>query len=484
MTLVLEIEYLMGVCFAAVSPDSPKPDWPPQPDRVFSALTAAWAARGEDPKEAEALRWLEKLPPPGIIASESKNRSAPTVFVPANDASFKVKKHANHVLPATRNRNERFFPAALPANPVVRYYWPEILPTENTLAMLNGIAQDTAYVGHSSSLTRCRFFLVDCSIPKDMKSPNRRVYPGRFDELVQRFQNELRPNPGDLFQSSPSPEECRVTSLFDSRWLILEHVDGQMPDIRACAILAKALRDTLLSGYRRIGLGQSIPELISGHDASGRPTRLHHLAIIPLPFVGFPYADGTLLGLALTPPRTSALLDDENFLIVLRSLAPFDSSFRRILTLVTKIGTPSDRAFSISLSPSFEPPSSKRSLDPLLYTRPAKLFGTVTPIVLDRHLKKKGEDRIDEINEQVVRACDDIGLPAPVEVVSHNYSAIRGTPPAYPPKGSPTWLRWMLPASLASRSLTHAVIRFSQPIEGPVILGAGRFVGFGLCRPI
>jgi CRISPR-associated protein Csb2 len=45
-------------------------------------------------------------------------------------------------------------------------------------------------------------------------------------------------------------------------------------------------------------------------------------------------------------------------------------------------------------------------------------------------------------------------------------------------------MRWQVPASLASRALTHAVIRFSEPVAGPVILGAGRFVGLGLCRPL
>ena len=45
-------------------------------------------------------------------------------------------------------------------------------------------------------------------------------------------------------------------------------------------------------------------------------------------------------------------------------------------------------------------------------------------------------------------------------------------------------MNWRLPPSLASRQLTHAVIRFAEPIDGPVILGAGRFVGLGLCRPL
>ncbi|HEY2540043.1 MAG TPA: type I-U CRISPR-associated protein Csb2, partial [Stellaceae bacterium] len=45
MTLVLEIEHLLGVAFAARSQASDVPDWPPQPDRAYSALVATWAAR-------------------------------------------------------------------------------------------------------------------------------------------------------------------------------------------------------------------------------------------------------------------------------------------------------------------------------------------------------------------------------------------------------------------------------------------------------
>jgi CRISPR-associated protein Csb2 len=45
-------------------------------------------------------------------------------------------------------------------------------------------------------------------------------------------------------------------------------------------------------------------------------------------------------------------------------------------------------------------------------------------------------------------------------------------------------MRWRLPESLAGRQLTHAVIQFAEPVEGPVLLGAGRFLGLGLCRPL
>jgi len=31
---------------------------------------------------------------------------------------------------------------------------------------------------------------------------------------------------------------------------------------------------------------------------------------------------------------------------------------------------------------------------------------------------------------------------------------------------------------------THAIITFDQPIRGPLLLGAGRYRGYGLCRAV
>ena len=79
---------------------------------------------------------------------------------------------------------------------------------------------------------------------------------------------------------------------------------------------------------------------------------------------------------------------------------------------------------------------------------------------------------------------EDIGLPKPEMVVPDKHSAIEGSAPAWPSAKSPTWMQWRLPAALSSRQLTHAVIRFTEPVQGPVLLCAGRFVGLGLCRPL
>ncbi len=494
MSLILEVEYLPGVSFAAVGPDSEVPDWPPQPDRIFSALVASWAARGEREEERRALEWLEMLSVPRLLASDAEARTSVVAFVPPNDPRSDKQKNAKGVLPALRSRQPRRFPAARPHDPVIRLCWPDAEPDEAMLSALQALAHDTAYIGHSASLTRCRFLLDRAALEWGAaKRPQRGVYQGRLEELRQayvRFEKSAdkkdRPQKGARVPPEPEAKVARTNLFGDgNRWLILEHVTGDMPDVRACALVAKTLRDTLLSGYRRIGLEDKIPEVVSGHAVDGAAARAPHLAIIPLTFAGFPYADGHMMGFALIPPADSGIVADGAFRKVMRNLSPVDEERgRRILTLTSKPGTSASSAFSIGLSPTFEPPADKRSLDPALYTGSAFVFATVTPIVLDRHLKERGAARQEESAGQIAAACRNIGLPEPEAVVVDKHSAIEGAPSAYPSGNSPRWMNWRLPPSLASRQLTHAVICFAEPIDGPVILGAGRFVGLGLCRPV
>lgn len=313
-------------------------------------------------------------------------------------------------------------------------------------------------------------------------SPQRWVYPGRLAELQREFDAGRRPQPGVRVSLPRESRELR-RGTFDNRWLILEHVAGDMPDVRASAFVSRAIHTALLSGYRRRGHAENIPEIVSGHTPSGEPSERPHIAIIPLPFAGFPYADGHVLGFALVPPSGSGLLDDETFLTVLRELAPLDPGLnRRLLTVTTRAGTPSDRAFSVGLAPILESP--RRSLDPEIYTRPAYCFGSVTPIVLDRHLKGAHEARQEEIEAQLAVACRHVGLPEPSEIAADKHSAVEGAPSAYPSGNAPAWTRWRVPDSIASRQLTHAIIRFAEPVAGPVLLGAGRYAGLGLCRPL
>lgn len=87
--LALELE-LLGGAYRATLPDGSNAEWPPHPERIFSALAQAWGDGGCDPNEREVLAWLEQQPPPAIEADaldQVSIRDAPTVYVPPNDQS-------------------------------------------------------------------------------------------------------------------------------------------------------------------------------------------------------------------------------------------------------------------------------------------------------------------------------------------------------------------------------------------------------------
>ena len=413
MSLVLEIECLTGVYRAAQGPASELPDWPPQPDRVFSALVSAWAVRGERRDERVALEWLEAQKPPTVRASGHVARTAPDVFVPPNDVkASKAEKTYIKVMPDRRPRHPRRFPVARPDEPVMALIWKEE-PDATLCEALDAMARDIGYLGHSASLVRCRFHRGGSdTYPHPEVLARRRIYPGRLSELEAAHRaNPVRPDipPG---ASVPATMPTAVGAS-PPDWLVLEAIDvDEVPDIRAAALVCRALRRVLMSGYRRAELGGAIPEIVSGHTADRAPSRHPHLAIVPLVFAGFPHAD---------------------------------------------------------------------SLSPTPYLCAARVWASVTPIVLDRHLKQNGEA---EIRGIVADACERAGLPRPDtdRIRTGKHSAVEGAPPARPLVGAPPWTRWKVPESLATRSLIHAAIDFGREIPGPVLLGAGRFTGLGLCR--
>jgi CRISPR-associated protein Csb2 len=194
-------------------------------------------------------------------------------------------------------------------------------------------------------------------------------------------------------------------------------------------------------------------------------------------FLGSPYADGGVFGLALIPPRNENLLADPAFRRAFLAITHWaEEEGRRELVLDCA-------GLRLAFTPSGE--ATRRSLDPTPYVADARIWATCTPIVLDRHLKEIGKAGLEaEIEGLVRQACRNIGLPEPVRLVAAKHSAVEGVPSAYPSGRAPAWTGWRLPPSLASRQLTHVVLQFENAVRGPVILGAGRFVGLGLCRAL
>ena len=200
------------------------------------------------------------------------------------------------------------------------------------------------------------------------------------------------------------------------------------------------------------------PEVISGHGPAGQPSTKPHLAYVPLPDVGHEHADGHLLGVAVLVP--SRLDDSETRKCIAAIAAAMNGSL-----VMGRIG-----AWTVESEPPNEP--SRKALDPLSWTRASRRWATVTPIVLDQFPKAEGD-----AEAVIALACERLGLPRPRDVLAMPVSPVLGVPaarefPAEPPReGKPK--RWH----------THAVISFDEEVAGPVVVGAGRYQGYGFCRP-
>lgn len=475
--LALEIEYLTGNVVASSGPDDPQLDWPPQPDRVFSALVASWGARGEVAAERLALEWLEQQNPPRILSDDASPRTVATVFVPPND--FKTSANGRFdVLPSRRQRQARHFPAGRPSDALVKLVWPDT-PEPAVRNALDALARDTSYVGHSSSLTRCRFIEGDYDLSAS-HAPKRTVYKGRLAELERLFHAGRRPSPGEIVVAAPRAAAPQARSIFSEDWMVLADDGGRAPDLLAAPLVARTLRDALMGAYQR-AFGASPPEWLSGHRADGFPSQSPHAAFVPMADIGWKgYSSGRFMGLGIVLPRGT---NPEPLYEAIRALIDQSEDDRRMIELhfdtkgpwmLSPVGVAATKA---SLLPS-RWLSVRRSSG-------AHLWATATPIVLDRYPKKRnGSERAREIGEQIANACTNIGLPRPSLVSANAVSTVSGSPPAVTVPDAQAWQRWQLPRSLRGRYLTHAVVGFDEPVRGPLIIGAGRYAGLGLCMPL
>jgi len=212
------------------------------------------------------------------------------------------------------------------------------------------------------------------------------------------------------------------------------------------------------------GESEALRSLFSGHDSDGTPLKTPHLAFLPLPFVGHEHADGHLLGMGLALP---AALDRDTRRAALRVIGKV-----RQLKL-GRLGV--WRVIPVTES---RPAVNLRPETWTAYPDGATQWSTVTPVVFDRHSKAKSQaDHQREVADMIGKGCERAGLPAPREVIITPVSAHLGVPPAHAfpmlqrKDGSP-------------RRHTHAILLFEEPVCGPVLIGAGRFRGYGVCREL
>ena len=448
----LEVGFLTQRYYATDYKDRAKAEWPPHPDRLFSALVAA-AAATEEGLDAyrNALGWLERQPPPSISHAKASPRDAFVVFVPVNDVTLL------DIIPARRSRQPRFLPSHALQDPRVYYIWPAADPDPATCETLARCAAGVTRLGSSASLV-C---VSVCEAPpkttfapdEDGNTALRVVAEGRLKDLEMRYDGKQRPKPGPLVfykdaSSGQSPVDSSPASAaplpgaFEDM-LVFRKINGPTLPIQAAMKLAEATRSAAMSLA-----ANPLPAALHGH------TDDKHVAFAALPFVGSRHADGHLMGVAALLPSG---LDPAARRAVFKALVELKD---------IKLG-----ALGVWEVERLVGEHHIWTLKPATWRRPARVWTTATPLILDRFPKKNlCAEKI------VAKGCERAGLPIPIVELSR-YARLTGAPPSweFPNRRKDTEPR---------RLTTHATLTFDQPVRGPLLLGAGRFFGLGLFLPL
>ncbi|WP_020469381.1 type I-G CRISPR-associated protein Csb2 [Zavarzinella formosa] len=481
----LTIEWLMGRAVVTSWNDREEPEWPPHPDRVFMALVAGFGESGEDPAERAALEWIERLGPPDLTIPELLSTRTPfTTYVPVNDDSSPVGKKGPFgsmgSIPIGRNRQPRHYPAIVPAGMSFQMSWDIDLPA-NLRAGVESLCAKATYLGHSATPVRIGIAeqeLIPNLIPTDSQARHRmRVFgPGRLDYLLNRHRAGLRPQPSG-WQGYAEPKAPSATSHkppYDQAIITLRQTEGRRWSLESAPNLIEALRNALMSRH-----GPNPPEWLSGHEPNGAPSHANRPAAFPMAFVGREHADGHLLGIGIALPTEFTPQQSAELFALIQNNPTIEAldveAGQGFVQLYFRDPGAGQAAGTCNLLLDERPDRERErtTLKAGTWTKSSQTWTSITPVMLPRYPKANRPEEV-----IIAEACVQAGYPAPCEV-SFNRSAFLAGVPHVRSFAARAW-----PDNRPRRPIYHVQLTFPEPISGPVLIGAGRYTGFGICRPI
>ncbi len=539
----IEVNFLTGRYVATYHNDRRRSEWPPHPARLFSALVATWIdADKPDEAERKVLEWLETQGPPAIAASDAVARRVVAHFVPVNDASIvsrnwqarkasavselatelhrelaylnggvtkevtrtqqklarerDVSRQVRHVgntnpssaiqiLPDHRVKQERFFPSVTPDHPRVSYLW-DTRPPGALNDVIDGLLCRVTRLGHPSSLVSCRVAPnppAASHVPDKAGDSLRGVMRGQLAELERRYARHQGIKPRSLPYTDIryrqvteiSPEEQPHEPDTTGDWIVFEfaHDSRALPAMRTVE-LATAMRAAVLDCAEGPVRGE-----LGGYGPDGRQTAAPHVAFLPLPYVGFRHADGRLLGIAVSVPKA---LDDASRRALFRAIGTWERAASSGWVGWVELNLGNRDVIRLSR---LRGPATLVSLRSRVWRRPSRRWVSALPVALPRHPGRLGRGTQAartrawaQADAALRMACAHVGLPEPsgTEVGFSPFVAGARMTTSFPP--------FSRNGKTTRRQLVHASVTFDYPVAGPLVLGAGRFVGLGLMRPV
>jgi len=454
-------------------------EWPPSPARLFQAMVAA-THRGayglfNGQVRDDALRWLESLGPPLIIACPvTRSRERPIGYVPNND---------NFLAHVRTDKDLAAYALAGSRRVVYRWSFPVGPDARRQADVVSAMVALITYLGRTIDHVYARG-----TLRRDGQPPRRGgelLYkpklgaggrwlvpaPGFLDLCKRRYPRSVSEEPPDFtnsrqaeYASEGAIQNEAPVALFamrrdDRRLLAFDPRDVRQP----VGMLRHALKcwvDENPSMQAHYGADRVARLLFGHHSASAaEPSEGGHFAVVPLPSMNAAFtADGWLRRLMLIGYGCREGGDRDLFEDLARGLhgAALRDSGQVIATL-QRLGA---HLMQQVVAPWVSPPE-----------RPAKRWRSVTPIVLT------GFTRRGRSPEQcILRALTQQGFS-----LDDVESVAAFTGPIVPHAEAARAYR--VQGYLSTTPRCHAEILFRHPVQGPLVVGRGRFAGFGLMMP-
>jgi CRISPR-associated protein Csb2 len=458
-------------------------------DDLNTELHAARAS-GDTHQADKLLRSLEK--------AASKLRTDTAQFSRTNGKeSDKVAEEAARVLPEHRMKQARTFPTVSPAKPDVYFTWPAADGDNVRRESLNKILSRIARVGHSSSTVTCE--VVDDEqpptwVPTDSARPTLRLRTtdaGLLDALHQEYERHAgrleRVMParltgyvraGEPVVHLPAQEEL-------GDWIILKfHPRQQLPLWRTLDVCRSVRAAMMAHGP------DPLPPLISGHGHGVQTDGLKapHMSVLALPDVTHPRSDGYIQAVGLGLP---ADIGDTDRSAVTETLARWSRDGTNDGFTLLLPGGIARQLLPAEFHAAVAGPSGRVVASRQFWARTNNEWSSVTPVALDRHPRTGRDPDFDELSAAIAPIVSDmcirVGLPRPVYVLASPVSTWSAVPPVKVGRsrdGRRSFPQYGVSGQHEKRRYTtHLTIRFDQEVQGPLILGAGRYFGYGLMRP-
>ncbi len=474
-------------------------DDPPSPFRLFQALVAGVGISGPlDEPTRRALAWLEGLPDAPIIAAPRTVRGqSVSMFMPNNDLDAKGgdARRIGEIRLATKVCRPRLFDASVPWI----YAWPfdrsdgsqaEAICalTERLYQLGRGVDMawawgellddgglDALLCVYDGVVRRPRAgdgLALDCPHAGSLESLERRYLARRFRFEGGRpvFVQPPRPSCRQLaYESPPARHVFELRSATDSERRVAWPLAGASSLVLAARDAARArLCDAMPHRTDEIDR-YLVGRKPDGTNAAPAESRVR---IVPVPSIGMHYADRGIRRLLVEVPAACTLRSDD-VRWAFSGAQLFEPETGELKDVLLSASSDDDMLRHYGLAAS------------------ARLFRTVTPAVLPalaqrpridparrRAEAKAGDERVIEVDRAaaaVAQALRHAGVRTPVETIRLQREPFDAAGTRVEPFAEGT--------RFEKERLWHVEIAFGKPVEGPLLIGDGRFLGLGVMAP-